>query len=128
MADFQDLAPWRRLVPRVAQEIIQLTGDDLLAAQTVLVEDYWAELRSGLDEHGIPCLHVVLDADEEMLRERIADDMVESGALQWRIDHLDEYRSARTWMTASADLVVDVTERSPDEAATVVLQGLSRVA
>jgi hypothetical protein len=40
-ADFQELPPWRALVPRVAYEIAALTGDGLLAVQTVLVEEYW---------------------------------------------------------------------------------------
>ncbi len=61
--DFQDLVPWRFLVPVVASEIASLTGDPLLAVQTVLVETYWAELRGGLAKRNLDVFHVVLDAD-----------------------------------------------------------------
>lgn len=36
--DFQDLPPWRSLVPLIASEISEFTGDDLLVVQTVLVK------------------------------------------------------------------------------------------
>jgi hypothetical protein len=43
-SDFQDLQPWRTLVPLIASEVSQFTGDDLIVAQTVLVQDYWEEM------------------------------------------------------------------------------------
>lgn len=45
--DFQQLPPWRMLVPVVMDEIARLTGDHLIAVQTVLVESYWRELEEG---------------------------------------------------------------------------------
>lgn len=40
VTDFQQYPSWRRLVPAVADEIITFTGQHLVAAQTILVEDY----------------------------------------------------------------------------------------
>ena len=48
--DFQDLPPWRALVPVVTAEIERHTGQDLLAVQTVLSQAYWAELTGGFRE------------------------------------------------------------------------------
>lgn len=123
--DFQELPPWRSLVPKVASEIAALTGDHLLAVQTVLVESYWREIRSGFQQLGMAVRHVVLDCDESALRHRISNDEVELGAAEWRIRHLDEYRVARSWMTAEADFVVDVSECSPQDAAGMILDALA---
>ncbi len=124
VADFQELAPWRALVPLVAREIAALTGDRLLAVQTVLVEEYWEELRAGLDKQGFGVFHVVLDADESALRERIAADEQDRSAAPWRLDHVGTFAEARPWMTARADLVVDTTGLAASEVAAHVLDVL----
>jgi hypothetical protein len=115
--DFQELPPWRSLVPRVAQEIASLTGQSLLAVQTVLVEEYWDELGRGFAQQGLEVFHVVLDAEEEALRTRISGDQVDPGAEQWRLDHVVTYLSARPWMMARADLVLDTSEITATDAA-----------
>jgi hypothetical protein len=45
--DFQDLPPWRELVPVFTETIARFTGQHLIAVQTVLREDYWHELTEG---------------------------------------------------------------------------------
>ena len=122
--DFQDLPPWRSLVPRVAFEITSLTNDDLLAVQTVLVESYWTEIRSGFERLGTDVVHVVLDCDEDALRARIADDVVEAGAAEWRLNHVDRFLSARSWMITEADIVVDVSDCAAASAAKLILDGV----
>jgi hypothetical protein len=112
--DFQDLPAWRALVPLVASEIASGTGDNLLAVQTVLVEEYWLELERGFDAQGLQVRHVLLDADDAALRARIAADAC---ARQWRLDHVAAYESARSWMRARAELVVDTTGLTATEAA-----------
>ena len=126
--DFQELAAWRVLVPRVADEIHRLTGEELVAVQTVLNEDYWRELRSGFHSLGGDVFHAVLDIEEGALRERIAGDLVEDDALDWRLSHIETFRAARPWMTVEADLVVDVTETGPQDAARSILRTLGRPA
>ena len=66
--DFQDLAAWRHLVPIVARHLTEISGQDLVAVQTVLSERYWQELRDGFGAVGLDVFHVVLDADLDTLR------------------------------------------------------------
>lgn len=122
--DFQDLPPWRRLVPQVAREIVSLTESDLIAVQSVLVERYWRELARGMAEVELPLVHVVLDADPDTLIARIRADEEERSAEQWRLEHVEEYRDARGWMFDAADLVVDTTGLEPADVAARVLAGL----
>ena len=88
-----------------------------MAVQTVLDEDYWRELMSGLTALGHEVLHVVIEADQQVMRQRIHGDENEPQAAKWRIDHLPTYAAARTWMTAGADLVLDTTDLTPQDAA-----------
>lgn len=122
--DFQELPAWRALVPRVADEISRLTGEELVAVQTVLVEDFWLELRSGFDGLGLDLFHVVLDIEEAALRERITEDTVEAMAKDWRLSHIEAFHTARAWMTAEADLVIDLTEHGPRDAANSILHAI----
>jgi hypothetical protein len=92
--------------------------------QSVLVEEYWDELQRGFAEHHLHVFHVVLDANESVLRARIAADQADREAEQWRIDHIAAYVSARSWMPASADLVIDTTDLTPADAASLILEAL----
>jgi AAA domain-containing protein len=118
--DFQQLPPWRVLVPQVAVEIARFTSTDLVAVQTVLVESYWNELRAGFDRVGTEVLHVVLDCEEHALRDRILNDRVETEASGWRLDHVATYMSARDWLQESADVVLDVTTSAPADVASAI--------
>ncbi len=120
--DFQDLAPWRFLVPAVALEIHRHTGANLIAVQTVLVEEYWSELRSGLVDAGLAVTHVLLDCETAVLRERIEQDEIESEAKEWRLDHIAQFEQAREqWLGESADIIVDSTTLTPEQAAMLVI-------
>jgi len=110
--DFQQLPPWRTLVPVVMAEVAALTGQHLIAVQAVLVESYWRELLAGLRASRLDVLHILLHADPAVLEQRIRADQVERDACQWRLDHLSEFVAARPWMEAAADLVVDSTAMS----------------
>ena len=116
--DFQDLPPWRRLVPTVADELLRHRGTDhLVAVQTVLRQDYWEELTAGFERLGHEVFHVVLDCDPTELERRIRTDAEEAGAIQWRLDHLAQVAAARPWLTAAADLVIDTTSMRPVDVA-----------
>ena len=101
VTDFQQYPSWRRLVPLVADEIIQFTGQHLVAAQSVLVEDYWRGLSKGLAELGHEVFHVVLDADADTLHARIDSDQDEPERIRpWRHRQhrpagLDQHHPAR---------------------------------
>jgi chloramphenicol 3-O-phosphotransferase len=122
--DFQDVPPWRSLVPVVLSEIAGLTGQDLIAPQTVMNEGYWNELRRGFERHSLEVYHVVLHVDTGPLNERINADDVERRARAWRTDHACDYATARVWMTSAADLTVDLTTMSAAEGANAILQAL----
>ncbi len=118
--DFQQLRPWRTLVPAVMREVIDLTGQHLIAVQTVLVEEYWQELRTGLDAHSLDVFHVLLHADPTVLAERITADQADPGARQWRLDHIGVFEAAMSWLEAAADLTVDSTRLSARDVARLI--------
>jgi len=132
--DFQDLAPWRELVPVFTEKIAGFTGQHLIAVQTVLREDYWRELTQGFKRTPLDIFHVLLHVDSEVLAERIKADEVEAKACQWRLDHISDYEKARPWMQSAADLVIDATnlpvvdvaERIAVEAEKRIAQGSSQ--
>lgn len=124
--DFQDLAAWRTLVPAVADEITNLTRDDLIVVQTVLVEGYWKDLQNGLRDRNLRSVHVLLDADERTLETRIRADDADRTAAPWRLAHVSTFREARPWLLGSADLVIDTTNCSADETARQIVEALRR--
>ena len=114
VSDFQHWPPWRPLVAATAAELARYTGEHLIAPQTVLVRDYLEEIFTGLRAAGLAVFHVLLDADEDVLRRRI---LGSDEAQEWRLAHLTGYRAARPWLIEAADLVVDIGVLAPDEVA-----------
>lgn len=70
-----------------------------------------------------PLVVVVLDAAEEVLRQRIQGS---AEAQAWRLDHLAEYRSSRAWMIQAADLAVNTSRRTSAEIAHQIAGALPR--
>ena len=88
--------------------INQVTGQHLVAAQSVLVEGYWREILAGLADLRHDVFHVLLDADAGTLHARIdADDDEPVRIRPWRHRHVEVYESALDWLRPAADLVVD---------------------
>jgi hypothetical protein len=121
VSDFQHWPPWRPLVAATATELARFTGQYLIAPQTILVRAYLEQIFAGLRDAGLDVFHVVLDADEEVLRQRIQGS---AEAQAWRLDHLAEYRSSRAWMIRTADLAVDTNCRTPSEIAHQIASAL----
>jgi hypothetical protein len=117
VTDFRHWESWRVLTPMVADELIRFSGQSLVAAQTVLEENYWDELAKGLFERGHQVFHVLLEADDATVRSRIEGDQLEAFAIPWRLDHLTKYARSRHWMARRADLVLDTTNLTPQQAA-----------
>ena len=115
--DFREWESWRILTPIVADEMIRLTGQSLVAPQTVLEETYWDELLVGLTDRGHDVFHVLLEADEPIMRSRIEADPELAVARQGRLEHLPVFAEARPWMARRADLVVDTTRLTPEQVA-----------
>jgi gluconate kinase len=114
VSDFQRWPPWRSLVAATAAELARFTGQHLIAPQTILTRAYLEQIFAGLREAGLRVFHVLLDADEEILRERIQGS---PEARSWRLAHLGGYRASRSWMIPAADVVVDTGRRTPTSAA-----------
>lgn len=112
--DFQQLPPWRALVPAVADEIARFTGQHLVTVQTVLEETYWQEIHYGFTRRGQEVRHVLLDADEDTLHARIDADENGLEIRKWRHDHVERYTRARSWLLDAADVVVDTSTAGPD--------------
>ncbi|WP_269859448.1 hypothetical protein [Streptomyces sp. RPT161] len=100
-------------------QVLDYVGGTLVIPQSVLVEQYWDELESGLRKAGIPVHHFVLHADHDTLVQRIENDAVETGARQWRLDHLVDYQQAQPWLSRRARLI-DTTKRTPSEVAALI--------
>lgn len=124
-SDFQDLPAWRVLVPATALEIRRHTGQHLVAVQTVLRQDYWSELKATFSELDEEVIQVVLGADEATLRSRIESDQVELSGRQWRLDHLERYAVAWTWMIKDADLVIDTSRLSAEDVVSRIAEAVA---
>jgi thymidylate kinase len=124
--NFQHWPPWRPLVVETARRVLEYTGGTLVMPMTVLVEEYWREISTGLAQYGVPVRHFVLDADQDTLRSRIEGDTLLDPS-SFRLEHLDLYaESARTWLHAEAE-VVDTTHLTPTEVARQIRSRLQQL-
>lgn len=71
--DFQDLPSWRELVIETALALRRHHADTLIVPMSLLNDDYARQILGGLAERGERVLHVFLDLDPEVLRQRNAD-------------------------------------------------------
>lgn len=122
--NFQHWPPWRPLVVETARRILDYTGGTLVMPMTVLIEQYWREISSGLAAHDIPVRHFVLHADQNTLRARIAGDTVLGPNSPFRLQYLEPYaEAARTWLHAEAE-VIDTTHLTPAQAAQQIAEAV----
>ncbi|MEU4402214.1 AAA family ATPase [Micromonospora orduensis] len=122
--NFQHWPPWRQLVVETARRVLDYTGGTLVMPMTVLVEQYWREISTGLAQHAIPVRHFVLHADEDTLRGRIEGEHPVPSP--FRLTYLKPYaEAARTWLHAEAE-VVDTTHLTPAQAAAQIVRATGR--
>jgi hypothetical protein len=114
VGDFQDWAAWRPLVAASLIEIARMTGQHVVVPQTVLKREYFDQIFAQLRAAEMDTFHVVLDAADAVLRNRIE---TSDEAREWRLEHLDEYQDARSWMTEAADYIVDTAASTPPQIA-----------
>ena len=112
VSDFQDLPSWRRLVVDTAAALLMEVDGPLVAPMTLLRQEHRDEIFGGLAARGIPVRHVLLHADETILRRRIQERETVPGdpemiALdrQWCLDHLPAYLAALPWLTRDAHVL-----------------------
>jgi predicted kinase len=121
VSDFQDWPAWPPVVAAALIEITRMTGQNVIAPQTVLKREHLDQVLVPLRVAGLEVFQVLLDADEAVLRSRIEGS---DEAMAWRLDHIDEYKAARSWMAEMADLVVDTVASTPPQIARRILAGL----
>ncbi|WFB06414.1 NUDIX domain-containing protein [Streptomyces sp. LX-29] len=132
VSDYQDLPSWRRLVVEVGAALYAETGGVLVAPMTLFRQDYRDEIFGGFASRRIPVRHVLLHADETILRRRIelreeipGDAEASASVRRWCLDHLAPYRSALSWLTGDA-YVLDTGSLTPDETAERVAEAVRR--
>ena len=69
--DFQDLPSWRELVVATALSMRRHHADTLIVRMSPIRDAYRAEILGGLADAGEQVLHVFLQADAGVLRERL---------------------------------------------------------
>jgi gluconate kinase len=104
--DFQDLASWRELVVATAVSLRQHHADTLVVPMSLIREAYQTEILDGLADAGEEVLHVFLEADASVLRDR----------LDTRYDHPhgpEASRLARQWALSRIDAGIEAAARQP---------------
>jgi predicted kinase len=104
--DFQDLPSWRELVVATALSLRRHHADTLIVPMSLIRDDYRAEILGGLTDAGEQVLHVFLEADGGVLRER----------LNARVDIPDNpeaIQSAREWALSRIDAAIVAAARQP---------------
>ncbi len=69
--DFQHLPSWRELVVATALSLRRHHADTLIVPMSLIRDAYRAEILGGLADAGQEVLHVFLEADAAVLRERL---------------------------------------------------------
>lgn len=112
--DYQELPSWRRLVADTAAALLTEVEGPLVAPMTLLCREYRDEIFGALAARRIPVRHVLLHAEEPILRERMEQRAATDGepTRAWCRRHLAAYRAALPWITAEAH-TLDTSQLSP---------------
>ena len=105
--DFQDLPSWRELVVATAVSLRRHHADTLIVPMTLIRDAYQAEILEGLAGAGEEVLHVFLELDAGVLRQRLNTRVVY--AADPKVD-----QSAREFCLSHVDAAVDAAARQPD--------------
>ncbi|WP_055588867.1 NUDIX hydrolase [Peterkaempfera griseoplana] len=116
ITDYQDLPSWRLLVPEVAAALLAEVPGPLVVPMTLLRQEYRDEIFGALAARRIPVHHVLLHADETILRARIESRAADPAhpargeeTRRWSLDHLAAYQQALPWLTADAETIDTAT-------------------
>ena len=116
VTDFQDHPAWRQLVPATAVALLSQLSGPLIVPMSLLRQDYRDEIFGAIASRRVPVHHVLLHAEETILRKRIETDGIEGRASQWRLDHVPDYQQALSWLAGDA-VTVDTSELTPRQVA-----------
>ncbi|MFE9329354.1 NUDIX domain-containing protein [Streptomyces sp. NPDC006925] len=114
VADFQDLRSWRRLVADTAAALLSEVPGPLITPMTLLRRAYRDEMFGAFAARRIPVRHLLLHAEEAVLRERIDTRAAADGGTTraWCLSHLRPYQEALPWIESEAH-TIDTTHLGP---------------
>ena len=130
--DYQDLPLWRTLTIAALAELRRHYRQDIVVPMTLVRPDYLDELLGGARRIDDELLHVFLDLDAELLRDRIErqvmhpDPIRNSEICQWRLAQMERCLSARERLPDDT-LVLDTGDHDPDALAAIVLGRMDAV-
>ena len=103
--DFQHLPSWRELVVATALSLRRHHADTLIVPMSLIRDAYRAEILGGLADAGEQVLHVFLEADAGVLRERLNARVTHPGR--------DWDQAAREFGMTGVDEMVAAAARQP---------------
>ncbi|MFF8901121.1 NUDIX domain-containing protein [Streptomyces lydicus] len=128
--DYQDLPSWRRMVVDTAAALLTEVPGPLITPMTLLRQEYRDEIFGSLAARRIPVRHVLLHAEETILRQRIAqreqpsaDAAAHDPVRRWSLAHLEPYADALSWLKGDAH-VVDTSRLTPRQTAERVAEAV----
>ncbi|MFH8554840.1 NUDIX hydrolase [Streptomyces celluloflavus] len=128
--DYQDLPSWRRMVVDTAAALLTEVPGPLVTPMTLLRQEYRDEIFGSLAARRIPVRHILLHAEETILRARISRREEEQADLgtgastrAWSLAHLGTYATALEWLADDAH-VVDTTRLTPRQTAEQVAEAV----
>jgi len=105
--DFQDLPSWRELVVATALSLRRHHAETLIVPMSLIRGAYRAEILGGLAGAGEEVLHVFLEAEAAVLRERL------DARVDGIPDNFETNQSAREWALIRIDAAVAAAARQP---------------
>jgi len=105
--DFQDLPSWRELVVATALALRRHHTDTLIVPMSLVRRPYQAEILGALDQAGEEVLHVFLEADVAVLRDR------QDGRLD-KPENEEASRRMRAWADERIAYAVAAAEHQPE--------------
>ena len=103
--DFQHLPSWRDLVVATALSLRRHHADTLIVPMSLIRDAYRAEILGGLADAGEQVLHVFLEVDADVLRERLNARVTQPGR--------DWDQAAREYGMTGVDEMMAATARQP---------------
>ncbi|MFD7664283.1 NUDIX domain-containing protein [Streptomyces sp. NPDC059788] len=123
IVDYQDLPSWRRLVVDTAAALLNEVPGPLITPMPLLRQEYRDEIFGGLASRRVPVRHVLLHAEETILRERGGDPAGDPAAWRRSLAHLESYEDALGWLKQDAH-VIDTARLTPRETAQRVAEAV----
>lgn len=125
--DFQDLASWRELVVATALSLRRHHADVLIVPMSLVRDGYRDEILGGLADAGEQVLHVFLDVDLDVQKERLLSRAStaeqRNATAEWAFTRLDPGAAARQ---PGGTLVLRSDRLSPVKLADEVLSAVEK--